>query len=71
MSDNDYIKSLEKDNEDLRKKVEELTKELAKHDKSYNLNHIKHLESKSESVVDDALRKAIFKDYLKNKPPVK
>jgi len=67
MSDPDYIKSLEKDNEALRKKVEELTKELASY-KGYSLNQMKYSMPKQPTGADDAIRNAILKDYLnKNK----
>lgn len=72
MSDEDYIKSLENDNERLRKKVEELSTELSSY-KGYNLEHLKYSSSSSSSkqkdiIENEAIRDAVFRDYLnKNK----
>lgn len=66
MSDKDYIKSLENDNEILRKKVEELTKELSSY-KRYNLEHLKYSSSSSKQediIKNEAIRDAVFRDYL-------
>jgi hypothetical protein len=70
MSDEDYIKSLENDNERLRKKVEELSTELSSY-KGYNLEHLKYSSSSSKQkdiIENEAIRDAVFRDYLnKNK----
>lgn len=66
MSDKEYIETIEKDNEALRKKVEELSNELARH-KGYNLNQMKYSMPKQPTVVDDAIINAIFRDYMNKK----